>query len=516
MSNKTTISNIQYPITKVQVGAVVLVALLAWFAVAAAAAERDVIELTLADCVGLALENNLDVRIEKLTRQIAGRDADIARGGYDPTFTLAAKRTYDETAGESAGTAGGGLETLASETDGESWSASVGGATALGGLRYDVAARLGESSGERQGNPFDTSTGSAGVTLTQPLLKGFRTDDLRYRVTLADRQSAEAAVQVEGRLQGVLGEVEAAWYGLIQAREAIRVQEEAVRLATQLYEDNRRKVQIGSMSVLDEKQAESQAASARADLSSARRTWAEAQNRLKALLFADHRALRGVELVAAGDLSADPAEVDAERSGGRALENRPDLRQARMALERQGITVAYQRNQTLPSLDLVGGAGWAAGAEDSYGSALDRIGSADEPYWSVGVTFSVPLGNRAARNRHLQSLDTAGKLALQLRQLEETALVEVDNAVASVVTGLERVQATREAREYAEQALEAEQRKFDSGKSTSFVVLQLQRDLTAARNSEIQALADYNRQRSALALAEGAMLDRHGVEFDEK
>lgn len=507
-------SNIQYPIFNVQ-SATKRVAWGLWvvFALAAGAAEKEEMEVTLADCVRLALENNLDVRIEKLTRQITGRDADIVRGGYDPTFTLAAQRTYEETAGEGAGTVEGGLETLSSETDGESWSASVGGATALAGLSYEVGARLGESSGERQGNPFDTSTGSAGLTLTQPLLKGFRTDDLRYRVTLADKQSAEAAVQVVARLQGVLGEVEAAWYALIQAREAIRVQEEAVRLATQLYEDNRRKVQIGSMSVLDEKQAESQAASARADLSSARRAYAEAQNRLKALLFADHRALRGVELVAVGDLSADPVEVDVERSGRQALENRPDLRQARLALERQGITVDYQRHQTLPSLDLVGGAGWTASAEDSYGSAIDRIGSADEPYWSVGVTFSVPLGNRAARNRHLQSLDSAGKLALQLRQLEETALVEVDNAIASVVTGLERAQATREAREYAEQALDAEQRKLDSGKSTSFVVLQLQRDLTAARNSEIQALADYNRQRSALALAEGAMLDRHGVEW---
>ncbi len=497
-----------------RLGAVLVLGLLVWFAGAAGAAEREAVELTLGDCVGLTLENNLDLRIERLSRRIAGRDADIARGGYDPAFTLAAKRSYDETAGESAGTAEGALETLSSETDGESWSASVGGATALAGLRYEVAARLGESSGERQGNPFDTSTGSAGLTLTQPLLKGFRTDDLRHRVTLADRQSAEAAVQVEGRLQDVLAEVESAWYSLIQAREAIRVQEEAVRLATRLYEDNRRKVQIGSMSVLDEKQAESQAASARADLSSARRTWAEAQNRLKALLFADHRSLRHVDILPVGVLSAEAVDPDGEASGLRALENRPDLRLARRALERQGIAVAYQRDQTRPSLDLVGSAGWTAGAEDSYGDAMDRIGSADEPYWSAGVTFSVPLGNRAARHRHLQSLDTAGKQALQLRQLEEAALVEVDNAVVSVATGLERVQATREAREYAEQALEAEQRKLDSGKSTSFVVLQLQRDLTAARNSELQALADYNRQLSALALAEGAMLERLGVEWE--
>ena len=78
---------------------------------------------------------------------------------------------------------------------------------------------------------------------------------------------------------------------------------------------------------------------------------------------------------------------------------------------------------------------------------------------------------------------------------------------------MEQVQATREARAYAEQALVAEQRKLDSGKSTSFVVLQLQRDVTSARKAEIAALADYNQKRSTLALAEGAILERLGVEF---
>jgi outer membrane protein TolC len=93
--------------------------------------------------------------------------------------------------------------------------------------------------------------------------------------------------------------------------------------------------------------------------------------------------------------------------------------------------------------------------------------------------------------------------------------VEVDNAANAVASGLERVQATREAREYAEQALDAEQRKLDSGKSTSFIVLQLQRDLTQARQSEISALADYNQQVANLALAEGNMLVHHGIQPPE-
>lgn len=473
-------------------------------------------ELTLDECIGVALENNLDLKIEKIARQVAGRDVAIARGGYDPNLTVSAQRTHEETTGQSAGTAAGALDTLGSKTDSDSWNASLGGATALGGLSYEVGTKLGDASGTRQDNPFDTSTGSAGITLTQPLLKGFKTDDTRYRVALASKQSTEAMLQLEGRIQDTLGQVETAWYALIQARESIRVQEDAARLATQLYEDNQNRVQIGAMSRLDEKQAESQAATARAALSAARRTYSEAQNQLKTLVFADQRNFRNLEIVANGALSAEPVATDAVASGNHALENRPDLRQARLALERQGLTVDYQRNQTLPSLDLVGGYGLAASQEASTGDVIDQIGSADEPYWTAGLTLTFPLGNRAAENRHAQSIETAEKSRLQLRQLEESALVAVDNAVASVTTGLEQVQATEEARAYAEQALAAEQQKLERGESTSFVVLQLQRDLTQARNAEIQALADYNKQLAGLALAQGSMFERHGIQFDEK
>ncbi len=484
----------------------------ALLAASAPAAEKQSRNLTLADCVGLALENSLDLKIEKISRQVAQTEVDAARGGYDPSLSISAKRAHDETLG-SADEAG---VRRTDETDRDTYEASVGGATSLGGLSYEIGAKTGDSSGTSAGNPFDASTGSAGITLTQPLLKGFKTDGTRYQVAIARRQSAEAAVQLEAKIQNVLSRVETAWYALLQAHESILVQEEAVRLATQLYEDNRRKVQIGAMSLLDEKQAESQAASARADLSSAKRSYAEAQNQLKTLLFADHRNFRDLEIAAIGELSSGPVDVDSAASGERALEQRPDLRQERMALERQGIVVKYQKDQTLPSLDLVGGVGVTASDEETQGDALDRMGSADEPYWSAGVALTIPLGNRTAKARHAQSLANEEKMKWELRQLEETALVEVDDAAAAVATGYERVQATREARQYAEQALAAEQRKLESGKSTSFVVLQLQRDLTTARNTAIQALMDYNQQCAALALAEGGMLARHHVAFADE
>jgi outer membrane protein TolC len=100
---------------------------------------------------------------------------------------------------------------------------------------------------------------------------------------------------------------------------------------------------------------------------------------------------------------------------------------------------------------------------------------------------------------------------LQLKQLQQRIMITIEDGIASAQTSFQRAQATREAREFAEAALDAEQKKLESGKSTSFEVLRLQRDLTTARSSEIRALADYNIALARLAQSEGSTLERRRV-----
>ena len=107
-------------------------------------------------------------------------------------------------------------------------------------------------------------------------------------------------------------------------------------------------------------------------------------------------------------------------------------------------------------------------------------------------------------------------MALQFRQLEQNILVQIENAIATAQTSFERVDATRQARLYAQAALEAEQKKLENGKSTSFFVLQLQRDLTAARSEEIRAVADYNKALTQLAQSEGSTLERRRIDVNVK
>jgi outer membrane protein TolC len=171
-----------------------------------------------------------------------------------------------------------------------------------------------------------------------------------------------------------------------------------------------------------------------------------------------------------------------------------------------------------PELDITGsyGHGASGGNVREFSDAFNDFRTGDRPFWTVGGTFSIPLSNKAARNRYKQSKLTADQLVLQLKKLEESALVQIDETVNQVRTSLDRVDSTRKARTYAEDALDAEQKKLASGKSTSFVVLQLQRDLTSARSEEIRALADYNQALSRLALEEGTTLERKKIRVDVK
>lgn len=107
-------------------------------------------------------------------------------------------------------------------------------------------------------------------------------------------------------------------------------------------------------------------------------------------------------------------------------------------------------------------------------------------------------------------------LLLQLKQLEQRIIVEIDNAVRQARTAFEKIESTRQARLYAESALDAEQKKLENGRSTSFFVLQLQRDLTAARSAEIRALADYNKTLANLALSEGTTLEKNNIGLELK
>jgi outer membrane protein len=189
------------------------------------------------------------------------------------------------------------------------------------------------------------------------------------------------------------------------------------------------------------------------------------------------------------------------------------LIQAKISVETQGIQLKYDFSQMLPQLDVIGSYGWN-GDGFYYSGAIDQMEHGSAPYYSYGGQLSVPLGNVTARNAYKSDKVTEKQLVLKLKKLEQTIMETVDNDIANAKSDYESVGATREARIYAEEALDAEQKTYTVGKATTFEVLQYQSTLTNARGAEIQALASYEEALATLAADEGATLDNLGITID--
>src|SRR5205814_678130 len=226
------------------------------------------------------------------------------------------------------------------------------------------------------------------------------------------------------------------------------------------------------MAPLDDKQAQSVVAGSRADLLNALGTEETQQRVLKGLLSDNYSKWEKVAIKPTQTLSALPEKFNLQESWRKGLSQRPDLLQQKLSLEKQGEIIRFQKNQLLPQLDLVGTAGYNAGSS-TFGGYLDQLGGRDNPFYTVGGQLSITLGNNAARNTYRSARASREQIALQLKQLEQNVLLQIENDIAVANTRFQQVDATREARIYAEAALDAEQKKLESGKSTTFVVLQL-------------------------------------------
>ena len=147
---------------------------------------------------------------------------------------------------------------------------------------------------------------------------------------------------------------------------------------------------------------------------------------------------------------------------------------------------------------------------------MNEIAQGSRPSYTYGGQLIFPVGNTAARATYKKSKLAMEQLVLNLKKLEQTIMVTIDNDITQAKSSYQQVAATRAAREYAAEALAAEQKKLENGKSTTYTVLQMQRDLTTARGNEIQALANYNKALAQLSLDEGTTLQRLGINVEVK
>jgi outer membrane protein TolC len=199
-------------------------------------------------------------------------------------------------------------------------------------------------------------------------------------------------------------------------------------------------------------------------------------------------------------------------------------------LSNSALSLAGSKSALRPELDLVASAqnnGFTGNLLRSgavpgdplltggYRDALGQVTANNFPNYGVGVALTVPLRNRAARSDVLRDELTVREQSIRIRQLEKQIRLDVTNAAIAVEQARSTYEATRSERVAQEETLAAEREKLDVGASTTFFVIQYQRDLAAAKSTEISALATYEKAKAALERATGTILSDHHVEMTE-
>lgn len=466
--------------------------------------------LSLQECIAEALMHNFDVRVERYEPLKSQLSLDAAYAGYDPTFNVSGQHNFNETGGAFAN----GLERPPQITDANSFNSSLGGLLPSG-LTYNLTGNIGENYGTLGASPFDSTSGSMGVSLTQPLLRNFWIDSTRLAIAVGKSQLKSSEQGLRQQLITTISAVENAYFELTFARENLNVQKEALDLAQTQLDQDKQRVQVGSLAPLDVQQDESQLAQSRANLIAAQFTLASDENALKNLITDNYLQWHGMAVMPATPLEAVRQLFDVQDSWSKGMTSRPDLIQAKLNLEQQGIQLKYDRNQLFPLLDLIGSYGFN-GAGKEFSDAFGQYDQGNRPYYSYGAQLSLPLSNLKARSALKSDKAIEQQYLLKLKQLEQNIMVQIDDAVKQAQSAWESVDATKQARIYAEAALDAEQKKYSVGKSTTFTVLQLQNNLTAARSQEIRSLANYQEALTNLAQQEGTTLERRKVDLTAK
>ena len=465
-------------------------------------------DLTLDDAVQRALDRNLDIAVERINPQVFDLTLAQQEAFYRPTLSF----NYDTSSARNPSSTqlDGGIVTV---TDQGNLDVGINQPVKWGGGNLNVGFDNNRRESTSVFSSFNPSFRSVFFAqYAQPLLRGFSIDNNRQQIKITQINRDISAVDLRQTITNTVADVRGAYWELLYTVASVDVQQQALELAEQLVRDNRARVEIGTLAPIDIVQAQSEAAARRQTVAAAQQALRTAELTLKRLIVSgtqDELWTAELNPVDQPDLSQPP--VDIEAAVRSALAQRTDLDRAQRQQDINELNVDSLRNSTLPALDLVGAyqlqgqggdflvRGGDLGGEvgaiipGGYSDAIDQIVDARFPLWSIGLQLSYPLGtssDQAALERaRLQVRQTEA----QLRQLELDVATEVTNAALQITSIQERIEAATVARELAQQQLSAEESRFEVGLATNFFVVQAQRDLATAQESELRAILDYQR-----------------------
>ncbi len=485
--------------------------------------EIQIRRLTLEECIRTALLQNRTLQIERLTPAITESLLSGSYSYYDPVLTLSAGQEHSTDAGgfDPSDFSRDTIYSADSQT-------AVGGLTGFlpGGLNYIVSGGYAYSEGLRNGLNFESYSLQTGVAINQPLLRDFWIDQGRMTIQVNKKNLKISELGVYYVASDVINRAQQAYYELAYADGEVEVREKLLESRQELLAATRRRIEMGTLTVLDERLAEAEVARVEVSLTVANNAAQLAENELKSVLGDAWTNSVKVRLRPDSPLLVLPERLELQECWHRGLTNRADLAQLRQEVEKAGIDLRFRRNQLFPSLDFVASYRRKGASTDqvfppqtpsaSFPVAREQIADGDAPSDMLGFVFSVPLTLAQERANFRASKNLKAQAELRVKQLEEQVMREISDALHTVRSCFERVERARRARELSELALSAEEQKLAGGKSTLFFVLQIQGELATSRSAEIRAKADYNRAVSQLRFAEATLLEQSQLAIEIK
>lgn len=475
--------------------------------------------ISLADAAVRALQSNLDISISRQTKESRIFDITVEQAKFDPTLSVNGQ--YNRTANPLNRPVFGGTGFNLNDIqifDQRNSSVTVDATQNLitGGnvnLNYSPT-RTNVNQEVAAGFLYNPAyTGGLALTLTQPLLRNAGIDVTKTFIKVAQNNADVEQHVFRDRVMTVLATVEQTYWELVFANENLKVAQAALKAAEELLATNRAKTKAGVMSIVDVLQAEAAVASRVEQVLVAEKSIRDQEDQLRRLLNPGEEDLRQDMRLTPTDAPVTVLEpLSLQETIDIAIEQRPEIVQAKKNVESGELNKQFAKNQILPTLSFQGTMG-LAGLGADYPQSVQRNFSGDFYNYGAGLVLSYPLGNRSAvstyNKRQLESRNAETTLASVRQQI----IVGVREAVRRVQTDFKRIETTRSARIMAEKQLQAEQERLKVGLSTTRFVLDFQRDLATAQGNELRATVDYNKSLSNLARHKATTLDRYNLQL---
>jgi outer membrane protein len=424
----------------------------------------------------LALQNNYRVQVDTINVEEADQNTRAERGTFDPALTSEVAEFRDSS----------GSTYLYGK--GTYQAVGVGGELPTG-TTYSVGAAT-----YKMYNTPEAASRSSGLyfSVRQNLLKGFGLGANLAPIRVAAKNAAISRQVFAEEVSQLVTDVQFAYFNIVLAKENERVARESLDLANRLYEENKKREDIGSMAGSDIFQAQSEVAARRENLYEAERLLGDAKNALRLLMAPDAAHALSMDLVLAALPAPEKVVVDSRSDYARALELRPDYRQAVLGLERNQIDALRASNAALPDMEAFANA-YKFGTASDYNSSFTNARNDDEPDFAIGLSLTYSIPNRKASADKAIAKREIRRSRVTLKQLEIQIAMELDDGARRIDCDWNRVVTARESRTLAERSLEAEQKLYDVGNSSTFVILRLQTDLMNAQLRELSAENDYRK-----------------------